>query len=99
MASSDEKTLGPSSAITNIRETAKWIIAAFTAVGAALIAGSQFSNIGHLDFGACSVVTVIGFLIGLVGVAGAIWACVRVLSPDRIIASELVSEEKNDRDK
>ena len=31
-----------------IREAAKWLVGSFAAVGAALIAGSQLSSIGHL---------------------------------------------------
>lgn len=39
------------SATNAIRETAKWLASAFAAVGAALLAGAQFSRIGSLGWG------------------------------------------------
>ena len=38
------------SASNQIQVTAKWIIAAFAGVGAALIAGLQLTGLGKLDF-------------------------------------------------
>ena len=87
-------------AIVQIREVVKWLIAAFAAVGVALAAGSQLSDIGHLSdwrlFAAGG-----GIFLVLVGVALAILKAVRALTPEPISLKELVesSEHKAVRDK
>lgn len=72
-----------------IREAAKWLIASFAAVGAALIAGSQLSSIGRLPLCVdwsmdCARlwVALLGTVASLVGVVLAIWIGVTLLVPD-----------------
>lgn len=79
-----------------IRDTAKWLIGSAAAVGAALIAGSQLSNIGRLSAGwptstatARLWVAAAGVLLGLAGVVFAIAAAVRVLLPVQVLISDL----------
>ncbi|GAA1845812.1 pentapeptide repeat-containing protein [Asanoa iriomotensis] len=81
-----------------IRDAAKWLIASAAGVGAALIAGSQLSNIGLLPFGwPTSVATarlwlaVLGAALGLAAVVYAIWAAVRILLPRYVLIADLVS--------
>jgi hypothetical protein len=82
-----------------IRETTTWLIGAYAAVGAALIAGSQLSNIGRLPLciraeGDCARlwVAVAGIIVTLFGVAFAIHAGVRVLVSQRLPTSALQRE-------
>ena len=73
-----------------IREAAKWLIGSFAAVGAALIAGSQLSNIGKLpvcysDSIQCARLWVAGggAVTALLGVMWAVWTGVQLLTPVR----------------
>ena len=81
-------------AISTVRETAKWLIAAFAAVAAALISGIQISHIGDLEFGGRLMVAVIAFAIGLICIGGSIWSVIPVLSPFAISLKELATENK-----
>jgi hypothetical protein len=67
-------------AADRIRETSKWLIATFAAVGGALIAGSQLSSIGSLAPANWMrfAIAAAGVLIAILGVAWAIAAAVRV---------------------
>jgi Pentapeptide repeats (8 copies) len=88
-----------------IRDAAKWLVASFAAVGAALIAGSQLSSIGKLPV--CWHLTlectrlgwaILGAIAGLGGVVWAIWTAVMMLVPNNLAASALQKEwEKGDR--
>jgi hypothetical protein len=69
-----------------IRDAAKWLIGSAAAVGAALIAGSQLSSIGQLEFGwptsdaaARLWVAVLGAMLAIGAVAVAIWRAVRLM--------------------
>ena len=82
-----------------LRDAAKWLVGAFAAVGAALIAGSQLSNIGRLP--ACIgwslectrlPLAIVGAVAGLTSVVWAIWIAVELLTPERIPLSELKKE-------
>jgi hypothetical protein len=82
-----------------IRETTKWLIGTYAAVGAALIAGSQLSNIGRLPLcihaaGDCARlwVAIAGIIVSLFGVVFAIHAGVRVLVSQRLPTSALQQE-------
>jgi hypothetical protein len=86
-------------AADQIRDAAKWLIGAFAAVGAALIAGSQLSSIGKLTV--CAHFTLecdrlwlalIGAAVGLGGVVWAIWIGVSLLTPDQMSPSALQRE-------
>jgi hypothetical protein len=82
-----------------IRDAAKWLVASFAAVGAALIAGSQLSSIGKLPV--CWHLTlectrlgwaILGAIAGLGGVVWAIWTAVMMLVPNNLPASALQKE-------
>jgi hypothetical protein len=71
-----------------IREASKWLVASAAAVGAALIAGSQLSDIGHLPVGVPTSVAnarlwvaVLGAILGLLAVVHVIWRAVQILLP------------------
>lgn len=88
----EPQTGGSSLLVANqrIRDTAKWLIASAAGVGAALIAGSQLSNIGRLDAGTVRFwIAGAGILLGLSGVVLAIGAEMRVLLPAQVLVSDL----------
>ena len=75
---------GYTKASEKIRETAKWLVTSFAAIGAILIAGIQFSSIGSLDShssGLRIAATIVGLIAGGTGVALAIWFTSSVLAP------------------
>jgi hypothetical protein len=77
-----------SSATAQIQATAKWIIAAFAGVGAALIAGLQLTGLGKLDIGELAV-AVAGLTLALGSVFIAIRLVANVLTPPMIFLGEL----------
>ena len=76
------------SASNQIQVTAKWIIAAFAGVGAALIAGLQLTGLGKLDFVEL-LIAVAGLTLALAAVLVAIWVVAKVLTPPEILLDEL----------
>jgi hypothetical protein len=82
-----------------IRDAAKWLIGAAAAVGAVLIAGSQLSSIGKLEFGSRLIAAVVGVVIALMAVVYAVWVAVQVLLPIAVTLGELEKmwDEKNKR--
>jgi hypothetical protein len=80
-------------AVEGIRETAKWAIAAFAAIGAALAAGTQFSSIGSVQDPVRVGTAGAAAVLGLVAVLYAIWRTVDVLLPGAISPKDLVRLE------
>lgn len=80
-----------------VRETAKWLIASYAAVGAALLAGSQLSSIGKLDLSSGRFwVAAAGILVGVAGVAWAIWLAVQILVAQRLSPAAVEREWSNE---
>jgi hypothetical protein len=79
-------------AAATIRETAKWLSVAFAAIGAALIAGVQLSNLGGIDSPLDQFVAVTGLLFGLCGVSWAIWLVTNILTPGHLTLASLADE-------
>jgi hypothetical protein len=75
-------------ASSQIQATAKWIIAAFAGVGAALIAGLQLTGLGKLDFPEL-LIALAGLALALGGVFWAIRKVADVLTPPTILLDEL----------
>jgi hypothetical protein len=71
-----------------IRETVKWLTAALAAVAAALIAGSQLTNLGEAS-GWRLVLAIVGFLAGIGSVAAAIWFAVQSFKPTQATLGSL----------
>lgn len=72
----------------SIQATAKWIIAAFAGVGAALIAGLQLTGLGKLDL-VEFLIAGAGLTLAIAAVLVAIWVVAKVLIPPEILLSEL----------
>jgi hypothetical protein len=85
-ASSD----GLSGSAGRIRETTKWIIAGFAAIGALLVAGTQLSSIGDVDWtsqrGAAAMG---GGVVAVVGISLAVWHASRVLTAGPIALADV----------
>jgi hypothetical protein len=79
-------------AVVQIREVVKWLIGGFAAVGVALAAGSQLSEIGDLE-GWRLAAAFGGVLATLIGIAVAILYATRVMTPRAISLNRLVGEE------
>jgi hypothetical protein len=71
VASSSDSESGGSFDVTSVRDAAKWLLTAFAAVGAALLGGVQFSQVGEIG-GYALAAAVAGFGLGLLGVGIAI---------------------------
>ena len=81
-----------------IRDAAKWLIAGTAAVGAALLAGSQLSNIGRLDAGwptstatARLWIAMAGALLGLTAVVFIVWTGVHLMLPKFVSIADLAA--------
>lgn len=75
-----------------IRSAARWLVGAFGAIGAVLVAGSQLSSIGELDAGSARLkAAVIGLLVGLVAILLGISSVVNLLLPVRWSIGELAA--------
>jgi hypothetical protein len=75
-------------AIEQTRSTAKWIIAAFAAVGASLIAGLQLTGLGKLD-DLDLAIAIAGLALALASVVVAVLMVARVLAPPVVLLDEV----------
>ena len=81
-------------ASNTIRETAKWLIAAFAAIGVVLVAGSQLSSLGSIkSLSPLLAIAISGVLLGLIGVGLAIWSAVGIMTPEHITLSHLIIDK------
>jgi hypothetical protein len=76
-----------------LRETIKWLVASFGAIGASLAIGSQLSNIGSLSAGRLSL-AVIGAVAAFGGILLAIWIAVKVMTGSHITLGQLAKESR-----
>jgi len=83
-------------AAERVRETAKWLIAAFGAIGAALAVGAQFSNIGKLE-GSSRTDALVGIGLAFGGIGLAILAISGLLLPKWRSLPQLVDESTKRR--
>jgi hypothetical protein len=80
--------------IDGVRTTAKWLIAAFAAIGGSLIAGSQLSDLGKLtDDTGRLLLALLGATVGLAGAAFAIYFTAKVLLPTQVLLGEVIKDE------
>jgi hypothetical protein len=89
---------GLSKAADRLRETTKWLIAAFAAIGATLVAGSQLSNVGSLIPGheVRFAIAIVGVLVAFVGVALAIYYALNVAVAGSVSLGELARRNATD---
>ncbi len=81
-------------AIDKIRETARWLILAFAAIGAAIAGSAPLSNLGKLQIGDWRLwVAAAAAAIGLLAIATAIWVTADVLAPVTTALPSLVADD------
>jgi hypothetical protein len=78
-------------AIADTRSTAKWLLAGFAAVGAAMIAGLQLTGLGKLA-GDELALAVLAVVIAGAGVGIAIYSCADVLTPAPVTLTTLAED-------
>lgn len=87
---SDGENAGLSQSADRIRETTKWIIAGFAAIGALLVAGTQLSAIGNVDWTSWRGVAALGGgIVAVVGISLAVWQASRVLTAGPIALADV----------
>jgi hypothetical protein len=77
-----------------LRETVKWLIASFGAVGGSLAIGSQLSNLGQLEAGGRLIAAIAGAVAGFTGVFFAVWAAAKVLTGSHVTIGQLASRSR-----
>ena len=80
-----------STAVDQIRTTAKWLLTTFGAVAAVLVTGTQLSDIGDTSDGKFWL-ALFGAVLGLTGVGIVIWMTGRVLAPHRVGLDEITND-------
>ena len=83
------------SANDRVRAAAQWLIGAFAAVGAAMIAGVQLTGLGQLD-GVELGIAIAGILVAATGVGLAIFYAARVLTPEQTTVRGLATDPVNE---
>ena len=83
----------PLAAVDDMRATAKWTLAAFGAVGAALISGGPLVAVGQVHGVAHAVIAGAGLVIALAGIGVAIWHTAKVLAPRLTTPATLMSPQ------
>ena len=78
-------------AADRVRESAKWLIASFAAVGALLIAGLQIADIGALSGGRLAG-AIVGIILGVLGVVVAIAAASSVVTKSFVTLKGLAEQ-------
>src|SRR5919112_5649542 len=80
-------------AAESIRKAAQWLIGAFAAVGAAMLAGLQLIGLGELE-GADLFWAIIAVVAAITGVTIAIVFCARVLAPKTLTISDAADDPR-----
>ena len=82
----------PLDAIPDMRASAKWILGAAAAVGAALVGGAPLAAVGKVHGAGHVALAYAGLVIGLAGVGWAIWRTADALIPPLITRLSLDTE-------
>jgi hypothetical protein len=92
-----EETVQPAAhedAKADTRTAAKWLIAAFAAVGAALLSGVGLNAIGHVQ-GDRLTLTIAAFSVGIAGVIVAVYLITDILTPSPMTLADVARFERN----
>ncbi|HEY7200510.1 MAG TPA: hypothetical protein VIC57_09875 [Candidatus Dormibacteraeota bacterium] len=83
-----------STAVADLRNLAKWLLAVFAAIAGVLTAGTQLSGVGHLQFPSPRLaIAVVCVLLALAAIAIILWLFVEVLTPGHISLTTLAEYE------
>lgn len=83
----------------SLRSTAKWLLAAFAAIGAALLAGLQLTAVGELGTEQMPrlIGAIAGFILGLISVVYMIFQTTKILTNSWVTLSELSNEKLDNK--
>jgi hypothetical protein len=95
-ASATSPLPSPLAAVDDMRTTAKWMLAAIGAVGAALISGGPLAAVGQVHGVPHAIVAGAGLVLALIGVLLAIWFTTLVLTP-RLTTPGVFTDPKTSR--
>jgi hypothetical protein len=85
--------------VEQIRNTAKWILTAFAAVGAILTAGATLTSFGQLEpWSERFWVALVAFIVGVAAAGGVVWSASKVLTSGDISLGDLVGTSENYND-
>jgi len=85
-------------AISNLRDTTKWIVSSSAALAALIVGGNSLSGIGALGFGGRLWLAIGSSLLSILLIGALLWQAVEVLSSTRGVAlSELVTNPRYKR--
>lgn len=85
-----------SSAATTLRETVKWLAAAFAATAALVIGSSPLSGLGKIaPFSGRWLLAIALLVIGFALICWALWLALRILKPDALYRSGLLGTHDN----
>jgi len=98
MAEAEKQAAAYEDTKADTRSAAKWLIAAFAGVGAALLSGVGLSDMGALD-GARLALAIAAFLVGGLGVVIAISAITDILTPVPVTIAQLADFERRRNEK
>jgi hypothetical protein len=78
-------------AVLTQREAAKWMMAAFAGVGAAVVGVLPLAGVGEIDTFWAAALAIVGGLLAVAGVAMGVWATSNVLTPQVTTLSMVAS--------
>jgi hypothetical protein len=76
-----------------LRETIKWLIASFGAIGASLAIGSQISHVGTLSDSRLAL-ALLGVVMAFAGILLAIWVAVKVMTGSYVSLGDLAKQSR-----
>ncbi len=82
-----------SAGLDRLRETAKWLIAAFAGIAGVLLAGTQLSSLGEIESPVRFALAVISAVVALCAVGSVVWTASRILAVDTVSLNKLVEDE------
>lgn len=97
-AGSDDSGAPYADAISNIRDTIKWLAASFASIAAVVIANTPFSNIGSLDvYQGRFQIAVAALLLAFICVVVGLYRILALLAPDDLYATDLAVPSRSGR--
>jgi hypothetical protein len=81
-------------AAATLRETVKWLAAAFAALAAVVVGSGPISGLGGMPPGAERHWAVVYLVVGFVCICAALWITLRILRPEAMYRSYLIDPER-----
>lgn len=100
MAETDTSGSAYARGAERVRDAAKWLLGAFGAIAAVMVAGSQLSSIGSMDDGKRLLVAILAAVVALAGLAIASWLILDIMLPSASSLTDIspaIAKEIEDR--